>query len=132
MFLFWKAGRLCSRLQAKTLGRVTIEMRDSVSGTNKLITLLRTTRQKIDIGDTGVSHVKGATVTILSLILMMPQSVGKSPKWLLDLCCSKHMSNNRASLFFFKDCEGAVQFDINEVITSYEVDFVLIDTLVGV
>lgn len=50
-----------------------------------------------------------------------------------DLCCSKHMSNNRNHFSDFVKCNAAGQIDSKEVITSYGFRMVrMITTMDGV
>lgn len=59
-------------------------------------------------------------------------SVGneKSSKWMLNSCCSKHMSNNRAQFSNFVECKEAGQVGNNDVIPLYGVGTARMETVV--
>lgn len=69
-------------------------------------------------------------VTISNASSMMSRNDEKSTKWLLDSCCSRHMSNNRAYFSEFLECEGIVQVGNTEMIPSYWVGAVRMASVV--
>lgn len=67
---------------------------------------------------------RSAIRTIFDASSTMSLSNGKPIKWILDSCCSKHMSKNQAHFSDFVKCKGVVQVRNNDVIPSYGIETV--------
>lgn len=69
-------------------------------------------------------------VTAFDASTTMSLTYRKPVKSMLESCCSKHMSNNRARFSDSIECKGVVKPGINDVIPSYGVDAVRMATVV--
>lgn len=75
--------------------------------------------EKDDKDESGGSQIDTAMVTIAQTALPITASRWQSNRWMLDLFCSKHMSNSKSYLWNFVKYEVVVQVGNNEVVCSY-------------
>lgn len=65
---------------------------------------------------TDAGQISIAIVAISNASSMVSRNDDKSTKWMLESCCSRHMSNNPAYVSDLLECEGVVQVRNNEMI----------------
>lgn len=124
-FLYCGKPRNFSRdCRLKNLARVQHENKAGPKGFKLRETgyIAKICPKKSGSGDTGVDQISTAMVTVSNASSMMSRINDKSTKWMLDSCCSRHMSNNRAYLSDVLECEKIVQAGNSETIPSYGVD----------
>lgn len=78
-------------------------------------------RNRSGSGDTGVCQISTAMLMISKASSMMSRNDENSTRWMLDPCCSRHMSDNLDDFSTFLECEGIIHVPNNERIPSYGV-----------
>lgn len=86
--------------------------------------------QKVDKDDSGGGHVDKAMGTTVQTAVEITADSWKSNRWMLDLCCSKHMSINKSYSRNFALCKEVVNAGNNKAICSYRVATVQMITMV--